>query len=90
MITILFLVTHNDRVLYPAPSILEVFRIRKILKPPDDAKVYRHVKKFPGTDAYFTWDKANLTWVKSVTGVGFDETSFTKLEPGFKMMGGKL
>lgn len=88
---ILFLVATPDKVIYYAPGILELFRLRKVYSTPDDAQVYRYVAGNVYTDRYFVWGKDVMWWKPAhpLTGVGFGTTSFASLEAGYKILGGK-
>lgn len=87
----LFLVSHNNKVLYYCNSILELFRLRAIYTPPPEAKLYRWFNTVTYTDAYFKWDEVSMWWVESSKelGTGFGACTFESLEPAWKMMGGK-
>ena len=88
----LFLVVHNnDTVLYPAPSILELFRLRDVFAAPSDTKVYRYINTQNYSDKFFSWGKDTLSWIPSPQGigVGFGETSFQGLEMAYKIMKGE-
>jgi len=85
---LLFLVATDTEVIYYAPGILELFRLRAVYNPPDDAKVYRYIKGREYNDRRFTWDKDKKWWVIG-NSISFGLTSFSALEAGYKMMGGK-
>lgn len=93
-IKVLFIIAsgQNNVVLYYCTGIRELFRLRKVFKIPDYAKLYRYIESVPSSDAYFMWNSDQLWWQSSdkVSGVGFGLTSFAELEPAFLRIGGKL
>lgn len=86
---VLFLIVDAGRVLYHCHDLIELFRLKGIYKPSDEAEVCRYLKTNKINDRQFWWNAESRQWVTSEvagqTPIITQRISFKQMETNYRI-----